>query len=261
MKGRILAHLPEDHPWKEGLLVFDTIGSTNTHALQLAKAGSPEGTVVLARQQTAGRGRLGRTFLSPLDAGLYLSVILRPQCLPTQLMHLTCAVAVTVCDTIEELTGLRPGIKWINDLVLNKRKLAGILTELGFTPQGLVDYAVVGIGINISHIPEELQGMACSLFSEIGVSLDPSVLAARLMVNLEAMSRRLLSRQEPIMEQYRKDCITLGAEVKVISPSQTRQARVLDICDDGSLIALFPDGHQETVSCGEVSVRGLWDYV
>jgi BirA family biotin operon repressor/biotin-[acetyl-CoA-carboxylase] ligase len=174
-------------------------------------------------------------------------------------------VAVTLCDTIEELTGLRPGIKWINDLVLNRRKLAGILTELGFTPQGLVDYAVVGIGINLSHtqqdFPQELQAIACSLFSETGMSPDPSALAAKLMVNLEAMSRNLLSQQKKIMAQYRKDCITLGAEVKVISPSQTRQAQVLDICDDGALIALFPDGHQETVSSGEVSVRGLWDYV
>lgn len=257
--------MPPEHPWRQQLLIFDTLDSTNTHATKLAKAGAAEGTVVIARQQTAGRGRMGRTFLSPMDTGLYMSLVLRPGCPADQLMHLTCATAVAVCDAVETITKVRPQIKWINDLVMNKRKLAGILTELGFTAQGQVDYAVIGIGINVSHspgdFPPELQGLACSVFSETGKKPNISDLAAGLILSLEGMKKRLLSSREQIMEAYRRDCITLGSDVKVISPSGTRQGRAVDIRNDGALVVDFPDGSREAVASGEVSVRGLWDYV
>ena len=134
----------------------------------LAAAGAPHGTVIFADHQTAGRGRLGRNFHSPANSGVYFSVILRPECKPTELMHLTCATAVAVCNGIQSATGIQPGIKWTNDLVADNRKIAGILTELSISQcDGAIDYAIVGIGINcseqLSDFPEELSGIAGSL--------------------------------------------------------------------------------------------------
>ena len=265
MKARIANCLPSNHPWKEQVLVFDSLPSTNTHAIALAKAGAPEGTVVIARHQTAGRGRMGRSFLSPLDSGLYMSLILRPHCPAQQLMHLTCAAAVAACDAIEALTGTRPGIKWINDLVLENRKLAGILTELGFTGDGLVSYAVVGMGINLHHtpgqLPPELESMVCSLQSATGQAPELPQLAGAMICSMEKMNQQLFSCRREIMERYKADCITLGREVKIISPQGTRQGKALDLDQDGALTVLLPDGSKENISSGEVSIRGLWDYV
>ena len=126
MKEKILSHLPPAHPWGQTLYYRDTIPSTNTEAKAMAAAGAPHGTVILADSQTAGRGRLGRSFCSPADSGIYMSVILRPACPPAALMHLTCAAGVAVCNAVETAVGIRPGIKWINDLVLRGKKLGGI---------------------------------------------------------------------------------------------------------------------------------------
>ena len=149
MQDSIISYLPDNHPWRSSIFWFDTVDSTNTRAKELAAAGAPHGTVLIADRQTGGRGRLGRSFQSPAGMGIYLSLILRPNCPAAQLMHLTCAVAVSTCDAVEQTLNFRPSIKWINDLVAQRRKLAGILTELSVNPRtGFVDYAVVGIGIN-----------------------------------------------------------------------------------------------------------------
>ena len=161
MKEHIIRALKESCPWQDSLLWFPCIDSTNTRARELARQGAPHGTVLIADRQTGGRGRMGRSFHSPGGVGIYMSVILRPHCSPQALMHLTCAAAVALCDAVESAVGFRPGIKWINDLVVQKRKIAGVLTELGFDSQGMVDFAVVGIGINCcqqqSDFPEELR--------------------------------------------------------------------------------------------------------
>ena len=121
------------------LIYLDTAASTNDYAKVLAQQGAPHGTAVLAKSQTAGRGRMGRSFLSP-EGGLYLSLILRPKEKAEALMSLTAVLALAACDAVEEVCGLRPGVKWINDLVVNGKKLAGILTELQLTPDGHVRY-------------------------------------------------------------------------------------------------------------------------
>ena len=125
MKTEILSYLPADFPWQENVMWFDTVDSTNTRAKTLAILGMPHGTVLIADHQTAGRGRMGRSFQSPKDMGIYMSVILRPQCPQEDLMHLTCAAALAMCDAVQEAVGIRPGIKWTNDLVCGKRKVAG----------------------------------------------------------------------------------------------------------------------------------------
>ena len=261
MKQEILKHC--QHPWAELVQAHEVLDSTNLQAKELARQGAPEGTCVIAQGQTAGRGRLGRSFHSPLGQGLYLSLILRPECSPTQLMHLTCAAALAACDAIERSCGYRPGIKWINDLIWGSQKLGGILTELSIGQNGTVDWAVVGIGINCkqSQLPQELQGLACSLEEITGEIPDQALLAAELIQALAQMRQVLLISPEPIMDRYRQDCVTLGRQVRVISPTQTRQGVAEAVEQDGSLTVLFQDGRREQVSSGEVSVRGLWDYL
>ena len=262
MKQEILRHLPEDHPWKERIQVHEVLTSTNTHAKGLAQQGAPVGTVVIARSQTAGRGRLGRSFHSPKDTGLYFSLILRPDCTADRLMHLTCAAAVAACEAVEKTCGLRPGIKWINDLTVAGKKLGGILTELSFDKDAKVAYAVIGIGINcrLDNVPEELQGLACSL-SDFVPEPDISRLAAALILALEETAPRLLTDRCAMMEAYRNRCVTLGRQVRVISTEKTETGFAESVCDDGSLTVLFADGQRKNVNSGEVSVRGLWDYI
>lgn len=264
MKDQILFHLPPAHPWRDLVYWYNAIPSTNTEAKSMATKGAPHGTVLIADCQTAGRGRLGRSFCSPAGTGIYMSVILRPNCPPGDLMHLTCATAVAICDAVEETLGFRPGIKWINDLVWNRKKLAGILTELSIDPKtSLVDYAVVGIGINCNQRPEdfpaELRPIACSAAMAAGFPIDRSRLAAAMIRQLEAMSRSLHCRT-PLMDRYRQDCVTVGAEVTVIRGEEQQQGKALEVNDDGSLLVAFPDGHTASVSSGEVSVRGLFGY-
>lgn len=241
---------------------FDTVDSTNTLAKTMARDGAPHGTVILADHQSAGRGRLGRSFDSPAGAGIYMSMILRPDCAPAELMHLTCAVAVAVCDGVEIALGFRPGIKWINDLVADSKKLAGILTELSINPQtGLVDFAIIGIGLNCNQRPEDfpphLRSIACSAAMVTGQSIDRQRLTDAIITQLEQMN---LTQKATIMARYRNDCITLGKEVTVIRGDSSRNGTALTVNDEGALTVLFPDGHTESVDSGEVSVRGIFGY-
>ena len=265
MKERIEALLPADHPWKNHILVYDTLPSTNDLAKTLARQGAPQGTVILARNQTQGRGRMGRFFHSPQDSGIYMSLILRPHCPPTELMHLTCAVGWAMCQAVEAATGLRPGIKWINDLVYGKRKLGGILTELGFDRSGRASYAIVGIGINClqaqEDFPPELRDIAGSLAMFCPEAPEPATLAAHMLLCLENMSRNLLTDRQQLLEQYRQCCVTLGQQVIIWRNGQKLEALAVDIDDAGGLMVRFADGREETVTAGEVSVRGMYGYL
>lgn len=265
MKQQILHSLPGDHPWQNRILWFDTIDSTNTQAKALALQGAPHGTVLIAGHQTGGRGRMGRSFHSPAGTGIYMSILLRPQCAPNELMHLTCAAAVAACNAVEAATAIRPGIKWTNDLVYGKRKLAGILTELGLDAKGTVSYAIIGIGINccqqISDFPGEIRDIAGSLTSVTGRSISIPAVAAALLEAFEEMSRELIPRKDFILDRYRQDCITLGKQISLLRADTTRRGTALDIDDQGALLVRFDDGTTETVNSGEVSVRGLYGYL
>lgn len=264
MKHQILSHLPPAHPWGQLVYWYETIPSTNAQAKSMAAKGAPHGTVLIADGQTAGRGRLGRSFCSPAGSGIYMSVILRPNCPPTDLMHLTCAAGVAICDAVAEAVGIRPGIKWINDLVVNGRKLGGILTELSIDLKtGMVEYAVVGIGINCNQRPEdfppELRQIACSAAMAVGAPIDRARLVAAMIRYLEQMSCDLTDRGA-IMERYRRDCVTVGKEITVIQGQTSRSGRALEVQDDGSLLVQFDEGQTAAVNSGEVSVRGLFGY-
>lgn len=262
MKQKIRAFLCPEYPWAENLHWYDSISSTNDHIKQMARQGAPHGTVVIADQQSNGHGRLGRSFQSPVGMGVYMSILLRPQCLPTELMHLTCAAAVAMCDAVEAACGIRPGIKWTNDLVHQGKKLGGILTELGLTPQGTVSYAIIGIGINCNQtendFPPEIRNIAHSLSMVTGREEDRFLLAAAMM---EALWKLDITQKEAILTKYRRDCITIGQEISLVRGEEIRHGKAIDVDNEGALIVLFPDGHMETVNSGEVSVRGMYGYV
>ena len=265
MKQHIIEQLRESCPWQDSLLWFDSIDSTNTRARELAKQGAPHGTVLIADHQTGGRGRRGRSFHSPAGVGIYMSVVLRPNCEPQALMHLTCATAVAMCDAVEHSARFRPGIKWTNDLVFNKRKIAGVLTELSFTNQGLVDFAVIGIGINCCQqeddFPEDIRHIAGSLESVSGKKIDRAEVAAAMMDALYRMDQQLQSNKAVILDQYRTDCITIGQEISLVRGDEVRYGKALDINSEGALIVQFSEGTTEIVNSGEVSVRGMYGYV
>lgn len=253
-----------DCPWRVHL--FGETDSTNTMLKKMAQVGSPSGTVVVAGRQTGGRGRLGRTFLSPGGVGVYLSALIRPDCAPTELLHLTCAVAVAMCDAVEATFGFRPGIKWTNDLVVGTKKLGGILTELGLDPKtGRVSYAVLGIGINCGQLEtdfdESIRHIATSARMVTGREPDRNRLIAEMVRALEAMDRELLCAPAAMLEHYRHDCITLDQEVSIVKGGEVRHARALDIDAEGGLIVRYDTGETGTVTSGEVSVRGLYGYV
>lgn len=264
MYYNVISNLPASHPWRENLHYFESIDSTNTAAKQMAAAGAPEGTVLLANLQTGGRGRMGRSFHSPAGCGIYMSVILRPGCPAEQLMHLTCAVAVAAADAIETATGLRPGIKWTNDLVFERRKLGGILTELSLDKNGCVDYAVLGIGVNCCQktedFPKEIQDIATSLQLCSGKPVDRAAVAATLIDSFERMNRALIDANV-FIPRYRADCITIGQAISLVRGDEVRHGTATDVDAQGALIVQFDDGHTEAVQSGEVSVRGMYGYV
>ena len=209
---------------------------------------------------------MGRSFHSPGGVGIYFSLLLRPQCAPGELMHLTCATAVAMCEAVEAAAGFRPGIKWTNDLVWGKRKLGGILTELGLSAKGTVDYAIIGIGINCcqeeSDFAEDIRHIAASLSMVTGREIDRARVAAAMMEALSRMDSRLLTEKKQLLQQYRKDCITIGQEISILRVGEeVRHGRAVDLDDGGALLVEFADGHVETVNSGEVSVRGMYGYL
>ena len=264
MKDLIISHLPASYPWQGNLYYFNTIDSTNTRAKQMAAEGAPHGTVLVADCQTGGRGRMGRSFHSPAGSGIYLSVILRPECPAQDLMHLTCAVAVAAADGIEFATGLRPGIKWTNDLVVGQKKLGGILTELSLDSQGNAEYAIVGIGINCNQHAEDFPGdireIATSLHLCTEKRIDRSSVVAQILVALEKMSKTLHDT-DAVLARYRSDCITIGKEISLLRGDEIRHGKALDVDESGALVVKFSDGQTQTVQSGEVSIRGMYGYV
>ena len=254
MEHAIRALLPPDFPWD--IRCIETVGSTNT-----ALRDASHGTVLIAGRQTGGRGRMGRSFHSPKDKGLYLSVLLRPQCKAVELMHLTCAAAVAAAEALP----LDAGIKWTNDLVLGKKKLGGILTELSLNSDGTVIWAIIGIGINRTHtladFPPELRSIATSLALESETVPTAPQLAAAVILSLKAMYDSLLTGKEEMLRRYRSRCVTLGQEISVVRGEEIRHGTALDVDAEGALLVRFADGHTEAVSSGEVSIRGMYGYL
>lgn len=251
---------------RENWRVLAEVDSTNTACKRLAAENAPDGTVVIADCQTGGKGRRGRSFLSPAGMGLYLSVLWRPDCPPEKLLPLTALSAVAVCRAIQRLGGVSPAIKWPNDLVMGERKICGILTELSLEGEsGHVDYVISGIGVNCRQRPEdfppELRDIAGSLDMALPVQVKRAALAAALMEELDVLRREVLLRPELWLEDYRRRCLTVGRRVQVIRGEERIEAEALAVDERFGLVVRYDSGETETLRSGEVSVRGLYGYV
>lgn len=247
------------------LICLDRVDSTNNLLKRLALEGAQEGTVAVADEQTAGRGRLGRSFQSPPEAGIYISFLLRPQVPPERAVNLTACAAVAVCDAVEAACGLSPQIKWTNDVLLERRKICGILTEMSVEGEtGALQYIVLGIGVNVNQaledFPRELRDMAGSVAMAAGHRVDRGRLAAELINAVDEMYDRWRQGVWSV-ERYRARCATLGRPVRVIRGGTETDAFAEDVDDNFGLVVRYGDGRRETVISGEVSVRGLEGYV
>ena len=261
-----IRQLLEGHPWQDRILLLEQVDSTNTFAKALAAQGGRHGTVVLAREQTGGKGRLGRSFSSPKDLGIYCSVLLRYEVPPEQLLCLTPVAAEAVRRVLAAVTGREIGIKWTNDLVFEKRKLCGILTELSVRPgTGQTDSIILGIGINCGQLPEdfppEVASMATSLRQLLGQTPEREAVTAALLRELQPAVESLPEGAKPWMDSYRSHCITIGQDVKIVRGEQVRLAHVDGMTDTGALLVTWEDGTTGTVLSGEVSVRGMYGYL
>ena len=249
------------------LICLDTVDSTNRYVHQLALDGGEDGTVVTADQQTAGRGRLGRGFQSPKGLGIYLSALLRPGLPPEQLAPVTALAGVAVCQAVERICGVHPGLKWPNDPVLDGKKLCGILTELSLEGEtGHVDHIVLGIGLNVLQQPEdfspEVREMATSLAQVLGERVSRPALAAELIRQIDRLYAALTAGDTaPYLAEYRRRCVNLGKTVRLLSAGgRSETAEAMDIDPSFGLVVRTADGAERTVRSGEISVRGMYGY-
>ena len=234
--------------------------TTNDRIRELAQEGAPEGTLAVAELQTAARGRRGRVWQAPAESGVWMSLLLRPDIPPTQASVLTLLAGIALTEAIEDVTGMEVGIKWPNDILFNGRKLVGILTEMDCDMETIHSVTVgMGINVNTKAFPEDLQEIATSLYLECGREYDRAKLLAQAMLRFEELYGGFLAEGgtfAPFKERYRRKCLNIGKEVKVIG-RETYLATALDITPDGELIVKRKDdGAEEVVFSGEVSIRG-----
>ena len=264
--SEIRANLPKYHPWRDLIQFQEDVDSTNTRLKLSASQGAPHGSVLIADHQTGGRGRRGRSFLSPAGKGLYLSRLMQPRCTVEELSMLTAWSAVALCDAVERACGVRPGIKWPNDLIMQGKKLCGVLTELELEAEtGQPRYVIVGIGTNVfqteADFGPEVAPVAISLAQVLDTPPGRTALAAEILRAMDDLYQDFPQARQRYLEQYRKDCLTLGKEISVVRPDGTRQGFASGINEDFALVARWEDGTEEPLSAGEVSVRGLYGYV
>lgn len=246
------------------VVCLDTVDSTNEEIKRRALAGAEAGLVVTAETQTGGKGRRGRSFQSLSGKGLYLSVLLKPNVPLDQVSQLTAWTAVAVCRAIEEVCGVRPQIKWPNDVLMDGKKLCGILTEMGVEAEtGALGYVVVGMGTNVSQTEEDFGPELCDLATSlhlVGAEVTRRELALALIAELDRMNAAFPHGREEYFDAYTRRCVTLGREVLLIRGDGTTQATAERLTGAFQLVVRRPDGTEETVSSGEVSVRGLLGY-
>jgi BirA family biotin operon repressor/biotin-[acetyl-CoA-carboxylase] ligase len=239
------------------LEVYQSVTSTNTLAKEFAGQGAKAGTVIIAREQTEGRGRMGRTFYSPDSTGIYFSIILRPDMSIEDSLLITTAAAVAVTKAIESVSGKKAQIKWVNDIFMEGKKVCGILTEASLNfENGRLEYAIVGIGINIAtnSFPDNISHVAGSVFSDKPDDTPvTSRLVAEVLNNIADCMNSLTDKS--YLEEYRKRSFLIGQEILVLKGSEAIPAKAVDIDEKARLVVVYKDQTTEALSSGEVSVR------
>ena len=248
------------------VIYHDQVDSTNTQAKRLGEelARDGHGTLVVADLQTAGKGRRGRSWESPSGASIYMSILLRPDILPDQAPMLTLVMAQSVAEAVQELTGAEVGIKWPNDIVLNGKKICGILTEMS-AEIDYINYVVIGVGVNVNtpDFPEELVETATSLKIELGQSVKRSALIAAVMKRFEENYETFIRTGDlsGIQDQYNSLLVNRDRDVRVLEPGHEYNGHALGINSTGELLVEKEDGTTAEIFAGEVSVRGIYGYV
>ncbi len=248
----------------KNIIHYDSIGSTNSKAKELAESGEEHGTVIIGEQQTMGRGRLGRNWISPKYKGIWMSIILRPNIVTENISLVTLIGAAAVQKAIMEM-GIKTSIKWPNDIVLNNRKVCGILTEMSGEIDH-VNYLVMGIGINanLEHgdIPSDLKNVATSLKIESGKYINRKHLIANVLNNFEKLYKDFVDygNATETIEICRKNSLLIGKEVQLTNRGKVTKAKVIDISDSGELVIENQQGNLEYIVSGEISVRGIYGY-
>lgn len=256
--GELMTCLPSERMAR--VICLDSVDSTNRYLKDLADKGASEGQVVIANEQTEGRGRRGRSFLSLKDKGIYFSILLRPDTKPAAMAEITAWTAVAVGDAVEKVCGIHPDIKWVNDLLMNDRKITGILTEMSLEAEtGMISSVIIGIGINVNQdpddFPEDLRPIAGSLKTAVGQTVSRAALAAQMVVEMDKMIAAWPHDRNYYINAYKKHCTTTGKAINVIAGGTATPAESLDIGDDFSLRVRYEDGREEALNSGEVSVR------
>ena len=238
--------------------VYDTVTSTNDLLREAAEASAPEFTAILAKSQTAGRGRQGRPFFSPQQTGLYLSLLLRPALEAEALLRLTPMAAVAAAQAVEQCSGTHTEIKWVNDLLLHGRKICGILAETSFSAAGRPDYAVIGIGINLLEpsdgFPDALREIAGAVFPPDTDAEDAFIRCAAALLNALAAEYAGLPCRH-YLAGYRERLCVLNRPVTVLENGSERDAVVLYADDDLRLLVRYADGTEQWRATGEIRLR------
>lgn len=248
----IHAYLAEDLK-QFPIYVYQQIGSTNTEAKQQALNGAPHGTIILAEEQTQGRGRLGRKFYSPKGTGIYMSIILRPQLHLNQAIQVTTTVAVAICRVIEKLTNQNPHIKWVNDIYLGKQKICGILTEaVTDFESGQVEFIILGIGLNVNTVdfPADLHEIAGSLNPK---DVTRNQFCAHLLNELFSLFSKLNDPQ--VLEEYKSKSNVLGNWITFMKNQESYEAFAEDINEQGGLVVRLKNDEKMILNSGEISIR------
>lgn len=251
--------------WVAKKLVFKKeTGSTNIDAKQLAEENAPSGTLVVADKQNTGLGRRGRSWVSPTGKNIYMSLMLRPECRPEKASMLTLVMALSVLEAIDEQFGKDVKIKWPNDVVINGKKVCGILTEMSAELDG-IHYVVIGVGINSNQIEfdDEIRGSATSILAETNTRVDRSKLIGRVMYYFEK-NYALFDKSwdmSGLMERYNASVVNMDRDVRVLDPKGEYEGIARGINEKGELIVDRSNGCRELIYAGEVSVRGVYGYV
>lgn len=245
------------------IVYYDSIDSTNNEAKRLGKEGALHGTLVIAQQQTAGRGRLGRNWDSPKEQAIYMTLLIRPNISPQNASKVTLIAALAVVEGIREVTGMPAQIKWPNDIVIHGKKLCGILTEMNMELENKF-FLVVGIGINCNRkdFPEELKQTATSLYLETKKEQSREQLITAVMYAFERYYSVFIQTEDlsNLKQQYECQLVNYNRDVRVLSPSHEYIGTSRGINEEGELLVEDKSGQMHAVRSGEVSVRGIYGY-
>ena len=246
------------------ILYLDEVDSTNTAAKKAAENGAVHGTLVVSERQTGGKGRRGRAWDSPRGTGIFMTLILRPNMAPVHASMLTLVAALAVADGIRECTGAESLIKWPNDIVMSGKKICGILTEMSADPD-CINYVAVGIGINVNmeEFPEEIRGVAASIFTETGKKTKRSLLISAVMAAFERYYEVFMKTTDMsgLLEDYNGKLANCGRTVRVLDTAGEYSGTAIGIDREGELLVEMEDTTVRRVLSGEVSVRGIYGYV